>query len=98
MKTCTSGCLESLVDALLNADPEITHVMEVPKTEFDRNLLASVLLKHDEELTPQCLEGAFRALRRIHMRRKLEQVQTELQNTRTLSADRLRELLQERTV
>jgi hypothetical protein len=35
-------------------------------------------LKEDEELTAERLEGAVRALRRIHLRRRLEQVQREL--------------------
>ncbi len=40
------------------------------------------------------LEGAVRALRRIHLRRRLEQVQLELQSTR--DPGRVRALLQER--
>jgi len=35
-------------------------------------------LKEDEELSAERLEGAVRALRRIHLRRRLEQVQREL--------------------
>jgi hypothetical protein len=41
-------------------------------------MLASILLKEDEELSAERLEGAVRALRRIHLRRRLEQVQREL--------------------
>jgi hypothetical protein len=41
-------------------------------------MLASILLKEDEELTAERLDGAVRALRRIHLRRRLEQVQREL--------------------
>ncbi len=41
-------------------------------------MLASILLKEDEDLTAERLEGAVRALRRIHLRRRLEQVQLEL--------------------
>jgi hypothetical protein len=41
-------------------------------------MLASILLKEDEELTAERVEGAVRALRRIHLRRRLEQVQREL--------------------
>ena len=69
---------ESLVDALLNAGAEIADVMEVPCSETERRMLASILLKEDEELSPERLEGAVRALRRIHLRRRLEQVQREL--------------------
>jgi DNA primase len=69
---------ESLIDVLLNAGAEIADVMEVPCTEAERRMLASILLKEDEELTADRLEGAVRALRRIHLRRRLEQVQREL--------------------
>ena len=69
---------ESLVEALLNAGAEIADVMEVPCSETERRMLASILLKEDEELTAERLEGAVHALRRIHLRRRLEQVQREL--------------------
>ncbi len=88
---------ESLAEVLLNAGPEAADVMSLPRSEAERNLLATVLLKDDEELSVERLEGAVRALRRIHLRRKLDQVQQELQNTRNLAADRLRDLLQEKT-
>jgi hypothetical protein len=52
--------------------------MEVQCSESERRMLASVLLKEDEDLTAERLEGAVRALRRIHLRRRLEQVQREL--------------------
>ena len=69
---------ESLVEALLHAGPEVADVMEVPCSEAERRMLASILLKEDEELSAERLEGAVRALRRIHLRRSLEQVQREL--------------------
>jgi DNA primase len=69
---------ESLVEALLNAGSEIADVMDVPCSESERRMLASILLKEDEELSAERLEGAVRALRRIHLRRRLEQVQREL--------------------
>jgi DNA primase len=69
---------ESLVEALLNAGTEVADVMEVPCSETERRMLASILLKEDEELSAERLEGAVRALRRIHLRRRLEQVQREL--------------------
>jgi DNA primase len=69
---------ESLVEALLNAGAESADVMEVPCSESERRMLASILLKEDEELSAERLEGAVRALRRIHLRRRLEQVQREL--------------------
>ena len=69
---------ESLAEALLNAGPEVADVMEVPQSESERRLLASILLKEDEELTAELLERAVRALRKIHLSRRLEQVQREL--------------------
>jgi DNA primase len=69
---------ESLVDALLNAGAELADVMEMPCSESERRMLASILFKEDEELSAERLEGAVRALRRIHLRRRLEQVQREL--------------------
>jgi len=69
---------ESLVEALLNDGPDVADVMEIPCSESERRMLASILLKEDEELTAERLEGAVRALRRIHLRRRLEQVQREL--------------------
>ena len=85
---------QSLLEALLQAGPETHDVMELAKTEEDRRLLASILMQEDEELTPETLEGAVRALRRMHLRRRLEQVQQELQSTRDPA--RVRALLQER--
>ncbi len=87
---------ESLAESLLNATPEVADVLEVPTTESDRRLLATILLKEDEELTPETLEAAVRALRRIHLKRRQEQVQRELKKPGAGDdRDRLRELLQE---
>ena len=69
---------ESLAESLLNVGAEFADVLEVPATESDRRMLAVILLKEEEELTPERLEGAVRALRRIHLRRRLEQVQRDL--------------------
>jgi DNA primase len=87
---------ESLAESLLNAGPEMADVMEVPRSEADRRLLASILLKEDEELTAERLEGAVRALRRIHLRRRLEQVQRELQSSRGREPGQLQVLLEEK--
>jgi hypothetical protein len=64
-------------------------------SDQERTLLATVLLKEEEELTAERLEGAVRALKRIKTRRALEHVQRELQ-TRNLTPDRMRDLLQEK--
>src|SRR5882672_9539701 len=68
---------QPLLEALLLVGPETHDVMELAKTDGDRRLLASILMHEDEDLTPETLEGAVRALRRIHLRRRLEQVQQE---------------------
>ena len=70
---------QSLVEALLEAGTEAADVLALPKTEEDRRLLASILMHEEEELTPETVEGAVRALRRIYLRRRLEEVQTALQ-------------------
>jgi DNA primase len=88
---------ESLVEALLNAAPEVADVMEVPCSEGERRMLAAILLKEeDEELTAERLESAVRALRRIHLRRQQEQVQRELKKPGVSDdRERMKELLRE---
>ncbi len=87
---------ESLAEALLNAGSGVADVMEVPRSEGERRLLASILLKEDEDLTAERVEGAVRALRRIHLRRQQQQVQRELKKP-GVSEDkgRLKDLLLE---
>jgi len=87
---------ESLVEALLNAGAEMADVMAMPCSDSERRMLASILLKEDEELTAERLEGAARALRRIHLRRQQEQIQRELKKP-GISDDkeRMKELLLE---
>jgi len=87
---------ESLAESLLNASADVADVLEVPATESDRRTLASILLKEEEELTAEVLEAAVRALRRIHLKRRQEQVQLELKKPGLAAdKDRLRELLGE---
>jgi len=85
---------ESLIEVLLRS--EAVHVTDLPLPEADRNLLASILMKDDEELSAERLEGAVRALRRIQLRRKLERVQRELQVTRGREASQIQALLEEK--
>jgi DNA primase len=87
---------ESLIEMLLAAGSEITDVMELPFSDSDRARLASILLKDAEELSAERLEGAVRALKRIHIRRELDQVQHELQSPTRKDPARLQELLQKR--
>ena len=74
---------ESLVECLLNAGLEAADVLQVPATESDRRMLASILLKEEEDLTAEILEAAVRALRRIHLRRRLDDVQRQLKGLGT---------------
>ncbi len=87
---------ESLAESLLNASSEIADVLEIPAAESDRRLLASILLKEEEELTADIVEAAVRALRRIHLRRRQEQLQRELKAPGLASdKERLKVLLAE---
>src|SRR6266699_1705921 len=86
---------ELLIEALLNASPEMTNPTDLSLSDGDRNLMAAILMKEDEELSPERLEGAVKALRRIQLRRKLEQVQRDLQG-RGLDSSRVQDLLQEK--
>jgi DNA primase len=87
---------ESLIETLLSAASEAADVMELPLPDSERNLLAAILLKEDEELTAERLEGAVRALRRIQFKRQMEDVQRELQAAKRHEPDRLRFLLREK--
>src|SRR6202795_3344758 len=86
---------QSLIEALLEAGTETADVMALPKTEEDRRLLASILMHEEENLTPETVEGAVRALRRIYLRRRLEEVQGALQRP-GLPLEERQALLQEK--
>jgi DNA primase len=91
----TGVATESLIETLLN-EPQPLDVMQLSLPDSERNLLAVILMKEDEELSPERLDGAVRALRRIQLRRKLEQVQRELQTTRNPQPGQLQALLEEK--
>jgi DNA primase len=87
---------QSLIEALLGAGMDTADVMALPKTEDDRRLLAAILMSEEEELTPETVEGAVRALRRIYLRRRLEEVQRALERERSgASKEEKHALLQE---
>ena len=86
---------ESLLETLVQSS-ESVGVMDLPISDTDRNLLAAVLMKEMEDLTAEKLEGAVRALRRIQIRRRLEQVQRELEGKRAQEPERMQALLQEK--
>jgi DNA primase len=87
---------ESLVDTLLGGALEVADIMQLPFSEGDRRRLATILLKEDEELTAERLEGAVRALRRIHLRRRLDDVQRELETAGRKDPGEMQALLQEK--
>jgi DNA primase len=71
---------EALAESLRKAGPEARNILEIPESESDRRLLASILLKAEEELSAEILEAAVRALRRVHLRRQLDEVQRQLKS------------------
>ena len=91
----TGLATESIIEALLQA-PDSADLLSLSMTESDRNLLASILMRDDEELTAERIDGATRALRRIQLRRRLEQVQGELQAARAREPRQLQALLEEK--
>ena len=86
---------QSLLEALLEIGGKTGDVMALPKTEEDRRQLAAILMNEDEDLTPKTIEGAVRGLRRIYLRRRLEQVQLALQRMGVSTAEK-QALLQEK--
>jgi len=87
---------EALAECLLNASPEAPDILQIPASEPDRRMLAAILLKEEEDLTAEVLEAAVRALRRVHLRRRQEEVQRELKKPGLAAdKDRLRLLLAE---
>jgi DNA primase len=86
---------ESLIEMLLNPQPNVG-VMDIPLSDGDRQLLAAILLKDEEELTAEKLEGATRALRRVQIRRRLEQIQKQLEAFRSTDGRELKQLMDEK--
>jgi DNA primase len=87
---------ESLIEALLNA-PEGSEPMDLPLSDSDRGLLAAILIRHDEELSADKVDGAARALRRLQIRRRLEQLQRQLESMmKTLDAAQIKALMDEK--
>ena len=80
---------ESLAESLLNAPADAADVLQIPASESERRLLATILIHEEEELTPEVLEAAVRALRRIHLKREQERVQQQLKKP-DVAADRER--------
>ncbi|MFZ3264651.1 MAG: DNA primase [Terriglobales bacterium] len=86
---------ESLMAALLEPGAEAGDPLELARSEADRRLLASILMHEEEELTADTVEGAVRALRRITLRRRLDETQRHLLRS-GLSMEEKQALLQEK--
>ena len=86
---------ESLIEMLLSPTPE-AGIMDLQFSEGDRQLLAAILLKDDEELTAEKVEGATRALRRVQIRRRLEHIQRQLESFRSADGAQLKALMDEK--
>ena len=86
---------EALLAALLEGGSGSGDSLDLARNDEDRRMLASILMQDEEELTPEMVEGAIRALRRISLRRKLEEVQRSLVRPGLARDDQLA-LLQER--
>jgi DNA primase len=87
---------ESLIESLLNAPAETSDVMDIAFAENDRRLLATILMKDDEELTAEKIEGATRALLRVQIRRRLEDIQRQLETLRAQDPAQLKALMDEK--
>jgi DNA primase len=87
---------ESLMETLIAGGLEVTDVMELPFSDSDRARLASILLKDAEELSAERVEGGIRALRRIHLRRRLDAVQRKLEAPGRKDPEEMQALLQEK--
>ena len=85
---------EALIEVLLNAT-EGAEVMELTADDSERGLLAAILMRDEEELTAEKIEGAARALRRVQIRRRLEQIQRRLESSR-IDAEQLKSLMDEK--
>ncbi len=87
---------ESLLQTLLDA-PELTDPMSLPLSDSDQRTLAAILLREDEPLTLELLEGAFAALRRRDLERQQQQVKTRILDAeRRGDATALAELVREK--
>jgi DNA primase len=86
---------ESLMAALMEVDAEGIDPLDLARSEEDRRLLAAILMHDEEELTPDAVEGAVRALRRIHLERQQGEVQRAVERP-GLSMEEKKALAQEK--
>ena len=72
---------ESLAESLLNAPADVVDVLEIPAGDSDRRILASILLKEEEDLTAEILDAAVRALRKRVLDRRSREIQRTLEKS-----------------
>jgi len=69
---------ESLIEALLALEDGTGDPLALPISDSDRQLLAGVLMREEEELTPELLEGAIEALHRRGLERRRRELQRQI--------------------
>jgi DNA primase len=87
---------ESLMEALLNAPTETQDIMDTVLSPDDRRVLATILMRDDEELSAEKIEGATRALIRVQIRRRLEDIQRQVEALRAHDPAQLKTLMDEK--
>ena len=66
---------ETLLQQMLEAGEDVDDPMQLPMSDADRQLLAAAVMKEDEPLTPELLEGALEDLRhRIQIYRREREI------------------------
>ncbi len=69
---------EALIEALLTSEDRTQDPLALPLSDSDRQLLAAVLMREEEELTPELLEGAIEALHHRATERRLRELQRQI--------------------
>ena len=88
---------ESLLEALLQADPESFDPLQMELGDSDKRLLAEVLMRDEEPLTEELVHGALEALRRRHLERAQQQVRARIAEAeRKNDSNALAQLMQEK--
>src|SRR5581483_5902178 len=64
---------EALIEVLLTSEDRTQDPLALPLSDSDRQLLAAVLMREEEELTPELLEGAIEALHHRATERRLRE-------------------------
>jgi hypothetical protein len=70
--------------------------MDTMLSPDDRRVLATILMKDDEELSAEKIEGATRALIRVQIRRRLEDIQRQVEALRAHDPAQLKVLMDEK--